>query len=106
MRWLLVGLLLIHGLIHVMGFLKAFGHAELPQLKGDISKPWGVAWLLATLLLIGCAVLVLGGWSPWRPWVVLALLVSQAVIVRAWQDAKAGTVANLLLLASLFSRIP
>jgi hypothetical protein len=35
-------LLVIHGLLHLMGFLKAFGLAELPQLTGPISQPLGL----------------------------------------------------------------
>ena len=27
LRWALIGLLLLHGLIHLMGFAKAFGYA-------------------------------------------------------------------------------
>ena len=47
MRWTLIGLLTLHGLIHLMGFAKAFGYAELPQLMQPISREWGVVWLLA-----------------------------------------------------------
>ena len=32
MRWVFVVLLVLHGLIHLMGFAKAFGYAALPQL--------------------------------------------------------------------------
>jgi len=37
MRIALAVLLAIHALIHLMGFLKAFGLAELPQLTLPIS---------------------------------------------------------------------
>ncbi len=47
MRWIVVGVLALHGLIHAMGFAKAFGLAELPQLVQPISRAMGVAWLLA-----------------------------------------------------------
>ena len=47
MRWAVIGLLTVHGLIHLMGFAKAFGYADLPQLSQPISREWGVLWLLA-----------------------------------------------------------
>ena len=52
LRWALIGLLILHGLIHLMGFAKAFGYAELPQLTQPISRDWGVVWLLAGGLVV------------------------------------------------------
>ena len=36
-RWMVAVLLAVHGLIHLMGFAKAFGYAQLPQLTQPIS---------------------------------------------------------------------
>ena len=98
MRWALIGLLTLHGLIHLMGFAKAFGYAELPQLTQPISREWGVLWLLAGGLVVATAVMLAAGARPY--WIVggLALLVSQLVIMTAWRDAWAGTAANAVLL--------
>jgi hypothetical protein len=52
LRWALIGLLLLHGLIHLMGFAKAFGYAELPQLTQPIPREWGLVWLLSGGLVI------------------------------------------------------
>lgn len=41
MRWVVVCVLALHGLIHAMGFAKAFGYAELPQLQQPISRATG-----------------------------------------------------------------
>ena len=38
--------LVVHGLIHVLGFVKAFGLADLPQLTQPVSPSLGVLWLL------------------------------------------------------------
>jgi len=98
MRWAVVGVLVLHGVIHLMGVAKAFGLAELPQLTQPISRAWGVAWLLAAGLIVGTAVLLaVGARSSWLLG-ALALLVSQVVIASAWRDAWAGTAANVLLL--------
>ena len=101
MRWALIGLLLLHGLIHLMGFAKAFGYAELPQLTQPISREWGVVWLLAGGLVVATAVMLAAGARPY--WIVggLAVLVSQVLIMTAWRDAWAGTMANAVLLLAV-----
>ena len=88
----------LHGLIHLLGFAKAFGYAQLPQLGQPISRSLGALWLLAALLLVATAA-AFALWPRWW-WLLggLALVVSQAVIVTSWSDAKFGTLANLLLL--------
>lgn len=96
---IVVGLLVLHALIHLMGMAKAFGLAELPQLTQPISRPWGVAWLAAAVLVLASAVALAIGAR--RFWLIgaLALVVSQVVIAASWRDAWAGTLANALLLA-------
>ncbi len=81
-----------------MGFAKAFGYADLPQLSQPTTRGAGLAWLAAALFVAAAAALFAGGAR--RFWVVglIALFVSQAVIATAWRDAWAGTAANLLLL--------
>jgi len=37
----------IHGLIHLMGFVKAFQLAEINQLTKAIPKPIGLLWLIS-----------------------------------------------------------
>ena len=98
LRWALIGLLLLHGLIHLMGFAKAFGYAALPQLTQPISREWGVLWLLAGGLVVATAVMLAFGARPY--WIVggLALLVSQVLILTAWRDAWAGTAGNAVFL--------
>lgn len=101
MRVVLSAVLTVHGLIHFMGFAKAFGLAELPQLTQPIARPLGLLWLLAGLLSVGAA------WLPLRHyWVVgiLAALLSQAVVLSSWSDAKFGTLPNVIaVLVGLYS---
>jgi hypothetical protein len=91
LRWTLIGILTLHGLIHLMGFAKAFGYAELPQLTQPISRESGVLWLLASVLIVATAVML--GTGARTYWIVggLALLVPQLVVITAWRDAWAGT---------------
>jgi hypothetical protein len=98
MRWIPIALMGVHGLVHSMGFAKSFGYADLPQLTQPISRAWGLAWLAAALLVTtSAAMLGAGARSYWIPG-ALGVIVSQAVVVSAWGDAWAGTVANVLLL--------
>ena len=95
MRWIPIALVGVHGLIHLMGFAKGFGFADLPQLTQPISRGWGLAWLIAALLVTTTtAMLVVGARSYWMAG-ALAVLVSQAVIFSVWRDAWAGTAANV-----------
>ena len=98
MRWILVVLMAVHGLIHLLGFAKAFHYADLPQLTQPISPAWGLAWLAAALLVTtSAAMLGISARSYWIPG-AFGLALSQAVIFSAWGDAWAGTVVNVLLL--------
>jgi hypothetical protein len=101
MRWAFLGVILLHGIIHVMGFAKAFGLAELPQLTQPISRLLGVAWLLAAILVVSAAIAFVA-W-PRGFWMLglAALVVSQGVIVTSWVDARFGTIANVLLLVAV-----
>ncbi|MDP3232261.1 MAG: hypothetical protein Q8N26_05765 [Myxococcales bacterium] len=98
MRWFLLAVLLVHGLIHLMGFAKAFGFAELTQLTQPISKPMGLVWLLAAFAMLA---LILT--PPRAFWIVglVAITLSQIVISSSWSDAKFGTIANVIVLLAV-----
>ena len=98
MRWALVLLFALHGLIHLMGFGKAFGLADLPQLTQPISRDSGVLWLVGGVLVIATAAMIAAGARAY--WLVgaAAVVVSQLLVVTAWRDAWAGTAVNAVLL--------
>ena len=100
MRWLLVALLAVHGLIHFLGTAKAFGPGEIPQLSQPVSRAGGLGWLLAGAATLAAAVALAAAWRSW--WIVgfAAVGLSQAMILTAWGDAKVGTVANVIVLAA------
>ncbi len=98
MRWVLFILVVIHGLVHFMGFAKGFGLAELPQLAVPISRPEGLVWMVAGLLMLLSAALLFVAPSAWWIAGLAAVTISQVVIVWSWSDAKFGTIANVLIL--------
>jgi hypothetical protein len=100
-RWIVIVLIAVHGLIHLMGFAKAYGYAELPQLSQPVSRVMGLVWLTAGLVVFASALLMVAWPRGW--WIVgaVTLAISQAVIVTAWHDAWAGTIPNIILLAAV-----
>lgn len=90
-------LILLHGLIHVLGFVKGFDLAPLEQFKLPIGKRAGLLWLVATVLMVATALLYLFNVSWWWAVALPALLLSQVLIVVFWADAKAGTIPNVIL---------
>ena len=100
-RWFVVVITVIHGLIHLLGVAKGFGWAEVTELEGSISTAGGAVWLLAAVLVVAAGVLLAARTRWWWAVGAAAVVASQIVIVTAWSDAWAGTVANVILLAAV-----
>ena len=98
LRLLLVLVIALHGLIHLMGFAKAFKYAEMSQLTQEISRSAGLAWLVSALMFIVAGALLIIRQPAWWRVALPALIVSQTLIIAFWSDAKFGTVANLIIL--------
>ncbi len=101
MKIFVIVFIFIHGLIHLMGFLKAFRLAEISQIGKNISKTAGVIWLITVLIFLAAGIMLIAGNPRWWLPGALAVLVSQVLIFSAWKDAKFGTLANLLILAAV-----
>ena len=91
-------LLLLHGLIHLMGFVKAFQLADIEQLTLSISKPAGIFWLIASILFVIAGVVHFYDKNWWWMVAALGIIISQLLIFMYWQDAKFGTIANIIIL--------
>jgi hypothetical protein len=101
MRYAFFLLMMVHGLIHLMGFAKAFKYAEMSQLTQPITKAAGLLWLSCAVFLAIAGGLFLKEHASWW-WVALpAVVLSQALILAFWSDARFGTVANLIILLPL-----
>ncbi|MGL5912512.1 MAG: DUF6544 family protein [Phycicoccus sp.] len=97
-KWTVAAVLGVHGAVHLIGAVKGFGWAEVAQLGSPTTVAGGVAWLAAGALVLAAAVLVARERPRWW-WAVAATAAaaSQAMVLTAWDDAQAGTVANVLL---------
>lgn len=101
MKWFFVVVVVLHGLIHLLGFAKAFGLAEVAQLQQPISRPLGALWLLAAVLFVVTVILLFAAPSWWWVSAAAAVLLSQGLIVSSWKDARFGTIANVIVLVPL-----
>lgn len=90
---------LLHGLIHVLGFVKGFELKEVKVLTVPISKPMGVVWLTSTFLFLTFGALYL--LNSQYAWLIgfIAVILSQVLIMLFWKDAKYGTIPNVIILA-------
>lgn len=109
MRVVLTVLLTLHGAMHVLGFLKWSRLASVPQLGGRTlvsfsgtgERVFAAAWLGVLLALLSAAVLRIVRDDSWWVLALGGVLISQCLIVLVWQDAKFGTIANVLILVPI-----
>ena len=90
----------LHGLLHLLGAAKGLGWAEVTQLTEPIGRGEGVGWLVAAGLVLAAAGGMALHWRWWWALTALAATLSQVLVVLAWRDAWAGTLANAVLLAA------
>lgn len=98
MKYVLSLIILIHGLIHFMGFMKAFGVGNITQITKEIARPVGILWLMTSILFIVGAIMYLLQKDYWPIVVFISVVISQVLIIMVWHDAKFGTILNGLLL--------
>jgi hypothetical protein len=98
MRIALIILIGIHGLIHLFGFLKAFGISQFNTISQPISKTYGIFWFLTFMLFGITVILILVHSDYWFLSGFLAVIISQVLILNYWSDAKFGTIANIIIL--------
>lgn len=103
MKWIFFFIVITHALIHLLGFLKAFQLAEINQLTQSISKPMGILWLIALILFFAAAIQLISNNDLWWITALAAVILSQVLIILFWQDAKFGTIANIIILLSVIA---
>ena len=100
-KFVLVAIIIIHGLIHLIGFAEAFRWMPTPQFTKHISHAAGIAWLLTALLFLVSVGLLIAADLHWWQVLCAAILISQFLIFLFWlfwHDAKWGTWPNVILL--------
>ena len=98
LKYIFAFIILIHGLIHFMGFAKAFGYGNITQITKQISRPAGLLWLVIAILFLVAVLLFLLKKETWPYIAITAVVISQILIITVWKDAKFGTIANVIVL--------
>lgn len=97
MKYFIFFILILHGLVHLLGFVKGFQLMPVANLQLNIAKTTAVFWLLSVLLFFASAVLQFSGKTFWPVFTLFAVALSSMLILLAWQDAKWGMLPNILL---------
>ncbi|MBC8770039.1 hypothetical protein H4O18_18715 [Arenibacter sp. BSSL-BM3] len=97
MRIAVIIILVIHGLIHFVGFAKAFHLGDMAQFTKEISRPIGLLWLLTALLFLVTAIPILLKKDWWPILGISVVFLSQYLIFTVWADAKYGTIPNVII---------
>jgi hypothetical protein len=91
----------IHGLIHLLGYSRAF-HLGLDKPgMTPISKVNGVFWFMATVLFIVTSLTIYFTLYWWWIIALVAVFLSQYLIFTSWAEAKYGTIINFIVLLAI-----
>ena len=105
MRILFMLILFLHLLIHLIGFAKANQWMETAPESKMISQTQGILWLLVSFLLLVTIVLFILRKPAWHLVSIPVVIISQALIILNWDEAKFGTILNLVILIVLIFSI-
>lgn len=98
LKYIFAFVTLTHGLIHFMGFSKAYNYGNITQISKYISKSTGSIWFFTAVLFIIAIILFLLKNERWIYFGIVATVVSQILIISVWKDAKYGTIINIIIL--------
>jgi hypothetical protein len=94
----LAAILFIHGIIHLIGFMRAFAPEKVKIEGRPVGKPLGLLWLLTVVMFLISFVLWLFKNPNWSVVALIVVAVSQFLIITYWKEAKFGTIANVIIL--------
>ena len=108
------GIVIIHGLIHLLGFVAYWPLAEMAELPykttllGERLKVgetgmrlFSVLWLVAAIGLVSATIGAVTGKSWWLPLMGASVLLSLLVCVLDWDNAFRGALVDLVILVPL-----
>lgn len=116
-KWFLIVIIVIHGLIHLIGGINELGIAKVEGLTGKtlivvpdtvrivldtVRIVLGMIWFALVLLFLMSAVGLGINRSWWKTIAIGAVIVSQILIIIWWPDARFGTIANILIITGIF----
>lgn len=110
MKYVFAVIILLHGLIHLMGGVHVLGIAKIEELSqptiisidGWVKTIYGVLWFLAVGIFLVAGFGLLTSQSWWKNVAIIAVSLSQILIIPWWPAAKIGTIPNILIIIALF----
>jgi hypothetical protein len=84
-----------------MGFSKSINPDSFSQLKQSATAFQGLLWLITTILFLGAAILFLFHKHFWWLIALAAVVLSQFLVIIFWNEAKFGTIANILIILAV-----
>jgi hypothetical protein len=97
MKAILIILMTIHGLLHLMGFLKGIRLKDFPHIKSHISGIQGVFWFFTHVIIMSAMMLYFSEKPYWWIGGIAGVALSQIMIITIWKDAKWGTLLNIII---------
>jgi hypothetical protein len=107
--------LIVHGIIHVIGFVTNFQIAEFEEITysttvldgrleiGDVgARVLGIVWLLVAVAFVVSGVAIFFSPSWWWSFTLAVTVVSLILTILGWPDARFGVLANVVILVFLF----
>lgn len=109
--FLAAALVIIHGLVHLLGFVAYWPLAELAELPYKTSllgsrwpvgpggmRFFSVLWLATAVSFTAAGISLLNGRSWWLPVMLAAVVLSLVITALDWRNAFRGTILSLLML--------
>lgn len=98
MKIIFLFLVFVHGLIHLAGFIRGWGLKEWKEWTLPVSSTMGLAWLATCIVF--CIYGILYMTNVRFAWIVglLAVVLSQILVVMYWKEAWFGTLPNIIIL--------
>jgi hypothetical protein len=112
-RYVLAGLLVVHGLIHVIGVAMAWNLATPEGISTDTLftlgdgavRALGLVWMAATVLLVAAGIAAASDRRVWRRLAVWGSIASLVVVLVWWEGAWRGAIVDgLVLIVALIDR--
>jgi hypothetical protein len=109
--YVVAALVIIHGLVHLMGFVAYWPLREVTELpykttllggRWDVGpsgmRLFSVVWLVTAVTFIVSAIALMTGKAWWLPLIGTAVLLSLVICVLDWQNAFRGAILDLVIL--------
>jgi hypothetical protein len=109
--YVVAALVIIHGLVHLMGFVAYWPLREVTELpykttllggRWDIGlsgmRLFSLVWLVTAVTFIVSAIALMTGKAWWLPLMGTAVLLSLVICVLDWQNAFRGAILDLVIL--------